>query len=393
MVIDNNENSLEIVDRIYSQRSRRARELKAEGNRIIGYFCSYTPVEILTAAGLVPFRITGEATGSYPEADSCVEGILCPYVRSCFDMALRREYDFLDGFVVPHACDNIQKIYDIWRSVIRPPYAHFVNVPHTITGSSLKFFKEELKTFVRSLEKAFDVEIPPEQIRSAIQLHNENRRLVRNLYELRKPQPPFVKGSEVLKTLVASMSLPVQEANILLKDVIEQLRHRKEMPEKKPARLLIQGAEMDSSAFMELVEQLQANVVVDDLCIGTRAYWHDVELTSDPMDGLAARYLGGINCPRTFKPRDGSYEQDLENRFGHLHKLIEEFNVNGVILDVMRYCDIFGFDVPDVQYYLKQLGIPVLYLEDSYDLNTVGQLRTRVQAFMEIIDETGKGRR
>ncbi len=74
----------------------------------------------------------GNGTGSYEQVDSCVESILCPYVRSCLDMAMRGEYDFLDGFVAPHACDNIQKIYDICRSVVKPPYAHFVNVPNTV---------------------------------------------------------------------------------------------------------------------------------------------------------------------------------------------------------------------------------------------------------------------
>jgi len=376
---------LEAVEQIYSHRSMRAADLHSQGNNIIGYFCSYTPVEMFTAAGLVPFRITGDVSSDCSLADSCVETILCPYVRTCLDMAMRGEYDFLDGFVVPHACDNIQKTFDIWRSVIKPPYAHFVNVPHSITDSSLKFFKAELQTFRHSLEKAFNTEISQDRLHDAIKLHNENRKLVRDIYDLRKADPPGISGAEVIRTLVAAVSLPVRESNDMLGEAISQLKQRGNGPAKRNARLLIQGAEMDNSDFIEMVEELGANVVVDDLCIGTRAYWQDVEITPDPFDGLAERYLGGVNCPRTFKPREGTYEQDLENRFGHLGAFIRDFSVNGAILNIMRFCDIFGFDVPDVQYYLKQRGIPVLYLEDSYNVNTMGNLRTRAQAFLEII--------
>ena len=124
---------------------------------------------------------------------------------------------------------------------------------------------------------------------------------------------------------------------------------------------------------------------MDDLCIGSRFYWHDVELTPDPLDGLARRYLEKLVCPRTYRPSPGSHEADLENRFGYLRGYAQEFNVKGGILYIIRFCDTHEFDVPDVREYLQRLGLPTLHIEDDYTLAGIEGLRTRVQAFLEMI--------
>lgn len=378
--------SLELSENIYHERISNARELKKQGSRIIGYMGNDFPVELLTAAGLIPFRITGSPGEVCTMADGYVESILCPYVRSCFDKALRGEYDFLDGFVVAHSCDNIQKIYDIWRSVLKPRYKHFVNVPHSITESSVRFFKQELARFRVSLEKSFETVISDQKLHEAIKLHNENRSLVRELYGLRKPDPPLIKGSEVTRILVAIASIPVEEANGILRGIIGEVGKSGDRPNPDRPRILVQGAEIDDSSFMEMLEGLGANIVVDDMYIGTKAYWHDMDITPDPLDGLVDGYLArALLSPRMFQPREGRYEQDLESRFGHLRKLIEEFSVDGVILDIVMFCDTFAFDVPDVRHFLESQGVPVLYLEDFYNTGAMGQLKTRVQAFLEMI--------
>ena len=113
-----------------------------------------------------------------------------------------------------------------------------------------------------------------------------------------------------------------------------------------------------------------------------------MELTADPLDGLAHRYLVAIKCPRTFHVDSSkakkSYQQDLETRFGYLGEYITEWGVDGVILQAMRYCDIHGYDVPQVRDYLKRIGIPSLYIEYDYSQATA-QMGTRVQAFLEMI--------
>jgi len=376
---------LATVDRLYKDRGSRARELRKQGNKVIGYFCCYTPVELITAANMVPFRIMGNVEQATTEADSYVETIMCPFVRSAFDIGLRGNYSYLDGFVVPHSCDNIQKIYDIWKYNLKPSFSHFVNVPHTLSGPSLAFFEKELERFKGSLEKFSGGQISLESIKEAIRLHNENRALVRQLYELRKPDPPLVSGAEVIKILVAAVSVPVAESSQLLRSAIDEFKARGGGVEKKGARILLWGTELDDVAFVQMVAESGANVVADDLCTGSRSYRDDVVLSDGPLSALAKHYLDDITCPRTYRERTAGRQEDLENRFGHLRDLAREFGVNGVIFYIIRFCDTFEFDVPDAKDFLEKEGIPCLHIEDEYSMVSIARLKTRVQAFLEMI--------
>lgn len=380
-------NGLKRVEEIFQDRGNRARELETEGRKIIGYMCTFTPVEIISAAGLVPFRIAGNMREPITEAGQFLEAIACPFTRSVLDLALKGQYSFLDGFVIPHACDNIVKLYDLWAHNIDHSYAHFVNVPHTLSNPSFEFFKAELGTFKRSLEKYTGNEIGTDALNQAIRSHNRQRVLVRQLYEFRKNDPPLISGAEITRVLVASMSLPADEANELLEAVIAEVGKRESISVvRKGPRLMIYGTGNEDTVFIELVESLGGNVVIDDLCFGTRGYWFDVDTNGDPLEGIARSYLGKINCPRTFRQSPGSHAEDLENRFGHIYQLFQEFKADGIILFILRYCDTHAFDIPDLREYLESRHVPVLLLEEEYPVeSSLDRLRTRVETFLEII--------
>jgi len=374
------------VRELYQNRDSRARELRGDGNKVIGYFCCYAPLEMMTAAGLIPYRIMGTMTEPITRADAYLETIMCPFIRSCFDLAVKGQYDFLDGLVVPHTCDTVDRIYNIWRYYRKPAYSHYVNVPHMVKyPSSYNFFRSELETFKRSLEAFTGSEITPQRLRQAIELHNENRAMLRKLCELRREDPPLLSGTEMTQIVIAGMTIPLEEYRELLKSVLDEVINRRERPARRAARILIYGAEIDDTAFIELVEESGANVVIDDHCMGTRHYWHDVEMNSDPLDAIAARYLERIPCPRTYRKTPGSHQADLENRFGYLRDFARDFNVNGVIMYVIRFCDTHEIDAPDVRDYLQGLGLPVLHLEEDYSTAAMERLKTRVQAFTEMI--------
>jgi benzoyl-CoA reductase subunit C len=378
-------NGLAKVSKYYEDYGSRARELKKEGKSIMGYLCALSPVEILHGAGFVPFRIKGNAAEPITKADSQMETIVCPLVRSCFDLSLKGKYEFLDGIVIPHACDSITRSYSMIRHSLDLPYSHFINVPHTIKDISLEFFKEELKTFRKSLPRFSGREITDGDLAGAVQAYNKLRAKVRELYDLRKPDPPLISGAEITRTLVAVMSLPVDESIELLDGVISEVRQRSESPAGKGARIMVIGGQVDDAAFIDLIEENDACVVADDLCPGAREYWFDVNATEDPLDGIAERYLRRVYCGRTDRGETGDYRQTLEDRFGHIGRFAKDFKVNGVILYIYRYCDPFGFEVPAMKSYIDSLGIPVLYLEDEYSMSSIGRLRTRVQAFLEMI--------
>jgi benzoyl-CoA reductase subunit C len=376
---------MNLVAEYYQDYGGRARELKKQGRRIIGGLCAYVPVEIITAAGFVPFRIKGNVREPITRADVEMETIVCPLVRSCFDLAVKGSYEFLDGLVIPHACDSICRTYDVWKYTLGLSYSHFINMPHSDDESSLEFYKTILNTFRKSLGKFAGREISDQSLAQAIKLHNENRARVRELAGLRKSDPPLISGEELVRVLVAIMSIPVEESIGLLDNVIAEVKQREAAPVARSPRIMVIGAQLDDDAFIRLIEESGAHVVADDLCPGTREFWPDAAVTQDPIDGLAERYLRKIKCGRTYREQKGTYPEYLQERFGHIGGFISDFKVDGVILYVYKYCDPFGFEVPAMKSYIESLGTPVLYLEDEYSMSTIARLRTRVQAFLELL--------
>jgi benzoyl-CoA reductase subunit C len=207
---------------------------------------------------------------------------------------------------------------------------------------------------------------------------------------LRKPAPPLISGKETLQVIKALTSIPVEEGNELLMEVITEVKERRNGPQEKRARLLVWGSIIDDTALVDMIEDAGANVVIDDTCVGRRAYDTDVKPTENPIDGLAHHYLAHIKCPRTF--REAVYGEtrkdhmaDLESRFGYLKDYAEGWSVNGAILQSVKYCDTHGYEVPGLKDYFDSFGLPNTYLEHDYTEGALAPLRTRVQAFLELI--------
>ena len=376
--------ALERLEEFYRDRSRRAREWREAGRKVIGYLCCFVPVEIITAFDMLPYRIQGRPGDPIDQADAYIEPMACPFARSCFNLALKGEYDFLDGFVAPHSCDTVERLFPIWRQTKPSPFNHLLNVPHMRGPSSDVFYRRELEYFIQSLEEWSGRKLEPDRLRGAVRLTNRRRAALRGLYELRKSDPPLVSGTEVTRILVAGMGLPVAEHLELVQQALAESQARPPAEAPGLPRLFIWGSEIDDEAFIRLVEESGASVVMDDLCTGTRFFWDDVSETDDPLDGLARQYLQ-TRCPRSYEARTGTREEDLENRFGHLGRFISAWRVDGVIGYIVRYCDTCELEGPDLREYLNEREVPVLMIEDDYSTATMGQLRTRVQAFLEML--------
>jgi benzoyl-CoA reductase subunit C len=374
----------EQLDKLYTERGKRAQELHDSGKKVIGYFCCFVPDEIITAFDMVPYRIQGSQSEPIDQADAFIEPMACPFARSCFNKALKGEYDFLDGFVAPHSCDTIERMYHIWEQEKPASFNHLINVPHMMGPSSDKFYRKELDYFINCLEGWSGRKLDPVKLKDAVLLYNRRRAALRELYDLRKTDPPRVSGTEITKVLVAGMGIPAAEHLELVKRFIVEVNERPLPAAEKLPRIFIWGNEIDDVAFIKLVEESGARVVMDDLCTGTRFFWDDVPETGDLLDGIAGRYLC-THCPRSNPPQKGGRETDLENRYGYIKNFIKEWKVNAAIFYIVRYCDTCELEGPDLREYLSGMKIPVLMIEDDYSTLTIGQLRTRVQAFVEMI--------
>jgi bcr-type benzoyl-CoA reductase subunit C len=379
-------NVFDTVETYYENYGLRAKELKKEGKKIIGYICSFVPLEIIAAAGCIPFRVRGNVNEPITKGDTLLETIVCPYYRSCFDLSVKQRYDFLSGMVIPHGCDSMVRSYSAWSYSLPYSYFHFINIPTVCGESSSEFFDAELNTFRKSLEKFAGKAITDDDLAKTIRTYNENRDKVRALYEFRKADPPLISGSDLTMVLTAGSSLPIGEFNTLLDQVLAEIGKRKKSPLKKGPRIFIDGACLDNIELIKLVEEIGGNVVADTICNGARDYFPRTDEGGDPIVALAHRYLDKVNCPKTYREnKTGTFEGDIASRFGDIGAYAKEFKVDGAILYIYKYCDPFGFEVPARKAYYKSLNVPLLHLEDVYSAGTISQLRTRIQAFLEMI--------
>jgi bzd-type benzoyl-CoA reductase N subunit len=349
-----------------------------QGGKVVGYFCSYGPEEVITAAGMLPIRMRASGSTGTELADAYLSNINCSFCRHCFNMGLTGEYDFLEGAVWLNNCDHVRRIYDNWIRKVNTPFAQMMSLPKMTTEVQVEWYHDELKILKEALEKHLGINITDEKLQEAIKLHNETRRLLRQMYELRKKDNPPITGAEALAVVVASTAMPREQFNQMLKELLQELSNAEGIKDYR-ARLMIVGSILDDPAFIKVIEDQGGLVVTDSLCFGSRIIWNEVEEgANDPLTSLSRYYIQDKPaCPRMFDAQ--------AQRSSFIRDLVKEFKVDGIIGERMIFCDLWTGEHFMLDRELKEEGIPFLKLDREYIMGGAGQLRTRAQAFLESI--------
>jgi benzoyl-CoA reductase subunit C len=360
-------------------KTREILELKAEGKKVIGWLCTYVPEEVILAAGALPVRITG-----YSHEDELVDGTAylyinnCSFSRSCLQLGLKGEYDFLDGVVGGSTCDGARRLFDLWRHYLKPPFFQVLTVPRKSTERAHQLYHSQVLEFKNRLEEYLGVKITDAALVQAAELMNESRSLLRELYELRKLDEPLISGQETLEVLLGSFRMPKEQFNKYLRELISDLK-KSGQGHKAKARLMLIGSVMTNPEFIKSIEELGVMVVTDELCTSTR-YWYDpvvLESGKSPLEAISRRYLNNFPCARMYPSTD---------RFERIVKLAREARVDGIISQTIRYCVPYAHDIPLLSERLKRENLPMLALDVEYGTSGSGQIRTRVQAFLEMVE-------
>lgn len=345
------------------------------GGKVVGYLCSYLPEEILYAAGILPVRILG----SHEPQDITephIFNMYCPFCRDCLAQGLQGRYDYLDGIATGHTCMHMRQVFDSWVKHLPVSYSYYLYMPaHVQSRHAQDLLLDELKCFKQSVEEWTGNTISNEALDRAIDVYNTNRRLLKQIYELRKSDPPAISGVEAMEVVLTSMFMDKEEHNQLLQQALAELPKRGKSTGKSQIRLMFVGSANDDVEFTRMTEELGSHVVVEDHCTGSRYFWSEVIPEEDRLSAIAACYIHKPPCP----------QKDLvdRKRFSFLLDLARDYNVQGAIVIQQKFCDPHEFDVPPIRALLEGHGIPVLFLE--FDLTVpVGQFRTRVEAFFEM---------
>jgi len=358
-------------------------EWRAGGGRVVGFFCAHAPEELLWAAGILPLRMRGTGSEDSSDADQYMGAYNCSFVRHTLSRVLGGDLAFLDGLLVTNSCDHVRRVFDICSAKQVVPFCHYVDVPHLASEDSLARLTKQLRDLVRKLESVFGVVVSEAKLAEAVKLYNRTRTLLGRASELRGEDPPRVAGSEVLAMSVAAASMPKDRVNELLERRLAELdRERGEKAEvgARRWRLLIVGGMLDDPSYLEVFESLGADIVADQLCCGSKTFSHPTDEDIDPIEAIARRMLEHMPCPRMV---DG-YEARLHN----LLQAVDRYRVDGVVCERLKFCDLWGGEIEMLRRSLEQRSqVRLLVLERDYLTSSgIGQLRTRVQAFLESLD-------
>lgn len=358
------------------------KQLKDQGIPVVGSYCTYFPQEIAMAMGAATVSLCSTSDETIAEAEKDLPKNLCPLIKSSYGFAKTDKcpfFYFSDVVVGETTCDGKKKMYEL-MSEFKDTFV--MELPNSQSENSLKLWKKEIIRFKEYLEKKFDVEITGEQIREAVKVNNEARRSLKKLYEVMRHDPAPISGYDLFKVLYGSTfkfdrkQIP-GEVNALV-DKIEKEYAEGKMQEKKP-RILITGCPIGGATekVIRAVEDNGGIVVTYENCSGAKSIDKLVdENNPDVYDAIARRYLN-IGC---------SVMTPNPNRFELLGRLIDEYQVDGVVEMTLQACHTYNVETLSVRRFVnEEKHIPYINVETDYSQADIGQLNTRITAFIEML--------
>ncbi len=355
----------------------RVAEARATGSKAIGTTCSYIPEPLLEVSGLLPIRLRAPDVVSTPMADTYLSSVLCSYTRSLMEAVLESRMEDLDGWVFAANCDHLRRLYDNLRYLMEPAFSYMLDLPHKTGDEQVAWYMEELRGLAATLTDHFEVDTGPEALAVSIRRHNEVLALLRKLGELRLHDRPLISGTEFHTILMAFRVSPKAPLLPLLRAIIEQVSTAEDAPLPR-ARLMLVGSTLDDPGYLRVIEGSGARVVADRFCTGSIPGLDAIPEEGEPFESLARHTLRRTACPRM-----------MENFSGRLTEIIqaaERYRVDGVVVETMKFCDMWGVESVPLVKALREAGWPALRVEREYAQAGEGQLQTRIQAFLESLE-------
>jgi len=362
----------------------KIRDLKEEGVNVVGVFCTYTPTELIYAAGAVPVSLCGINDSDIPFAERDLPKNLCPLIKSSYGSAVseRCPYFYFSEMIVGETtCDGKKKMYELLGEY-KP--VHVMNLPQSQKGQhNYDYWKAEMYLLKDALENQFGVEITREKLLESIRTRNEERKILLDFYELGKLNPSPIRGYEINEVMESiGFQFDKEKQNGFLLERIEEIRdeYERDYKGKKSTRprILITGCPTAGvrDKVIKTIEDSGADVVAFENCAGVREKMDLVREDIDPIDALTEKYLNVSCSVMTPNPR----------RFEILDEMIDEYEVDGVVEVILQACHTFNVEAFNVKKFVtEKKNKPYLEIETDYSKLDGGQINTRINAFLEMI--------
>ncbi len=337
----------------------------ATSDRRVGWFCAYTPVELIEAAGLLPVRLFGDGSDS-DEANALLHPATCPYLRACLAAAEREPGP--DMLVFANSCDGMRRLHDAWKHFLNPGFSFLLDLPRRVDWAGISLYYREFLRLREALESLTGKAITAPTLRRAVGDWERARRTLRE-------DAATLPGVERVKRAVA-----LQEQGL----AVDYDDAAGTAPSGNSTPVVVTGNIIRADGLLSLMEEAGCRLVGADICSGDR-FVQDLGISQTSLQSmeveailaeLAERYLARVPCPRM---------SDGKRRHEHVLETVRATGAQGVIYVSIKFCDAFIYDFPRLKEMLDKASVPVLMLESDYSDQHEGQLLTRIEAFLEIL--------
>ncbi|MCX8063759.1 MAG: 2-hydroxyacyl-CoA dehydratase family protein [Candidatus Hydrogenedentes bacterium] len=361
---------------VFEDLYRFAKDAKTDGEKVAGYFCTYSPQELLHSAGYFPVRVIG-GLGATPLADQWLQPFACSFAKSALQAGLSGDFSFLDLVMFSHTCDTMQNLAEIWRRRVSGLEVVIVSTPNLTEGDiPLNYLMKELERVKEELERISKVQITEDRLLKSIEVYERHRSNMKSLYALRRKNPSALNGEDMFAIVMSSFLMKKEAHNEMLENLIQSLKALPVKDVDKP-KVLVGGSVCQVQGFIEAIESAGAFVCDDDLCMGSRSYVLPPIYDGNPTEILARMYLSRVPCPAFHKPGHDPASYLLDR--------VVSSGAKGVVFLQTKFCDPYAFNYPHLRRTLEKEGIRTLLIEVEQNQPVSEAFKTRISAFLETL--------
>ena len=370
-------------DSVIPNASAAIKSVREQGKKFVGFYCVFAPQELIVAADAVPVTLCATKEEPIADGEKYLPRNFCPLIKSSYGFAITEKCAFFNNseFIIGETtCDGKKKMFELMET-FKPTVV--LEVPQSAKGETQKaYWRSEVARCKTEIEKRLGVTITDDKMKAAIKELNEQRALMRELAHLNTAVPAPLSGLDLLKVMWArNFTFDRAAFNQQLKDLIAELKTLKAKGEgampKTAKRIIVTGVPTGVGAekVLKIIEESGAAIVYIENCSGMKQYLHDVATTGSPLDAIADKYLETpCSC---MSPNTGRLEL--------LAKLAKEYHADGVVDITWVGCHTYNVESRVLKEYLAKHGnVPLLQIETDYSQGDAGQIKTRVEAFLEM---------
>lgn len=361
----------------------------SDGKKAIAYTCYHIPEVLLNVDNCFSVRLRAPRTGSMDIATYYLSSYLCGYSKALLERGIEGGYNFLSALIGSESCSEMNRTYEHFMllNLVQNDkfFVSIADIPFKIEPHTVRHYTEQMR--VKVLDKLHDVygvDTSDAALRKAVEEHNEVCRLITEIGEYRKEENPRITGYEFHVINLVTYCCPKYLIIDKLRETAEELKTR--VPDEKKnyrAKVVVVGSEMDDPDFTKLIEESGALVVADRFCFGSLPGREEIKLndTDDVLSQIVLHYMKTCQCPRYMS------KEKVQVRKTYVRDLVNTYHADGVIYEQIKFCEYWGYERALASHIItNEFGIPSVSVDRQYTASASGQLRTRVQAFVESLE-------